>query len=74
MVLLHGVLEVRVVRGHNLGRSKPLNENDQQERGYRFGDGSRFVGKKLLNALRSTNQVAQKAVSKELGAYVEVSP
>ena len=55
MVLLHGVIDVRIIRAHELGVSMRVIPSDKE--GYQFGDGIRYAGKYLLNALRVTNRV-----------------
>lgn len=60
-VLLHGTLFVYVRRARDLGRSHTIAlEPDGQRKAAIKGKltaGARFVGKKMLNAVRTTNQV-----------------
>eukprot|EP00892_Ulva_mutabilis_P001866 jgi/Ulvmu1/11680/UM008_0090.1 len=76
-VFLHGTLFVYVRRARDLGRSHVVasDEKDANKRTLikkKLSAGARFFGKKMLNAVRTTNHAAQKLVTRELGSFVEV--
>ena len=57
---LHGTLFIMVKSASNLGRSGSVDEapGTKHDLAYKVGHGARFVGKKMLNAVRATNNVS----------------
>lgn len=56
---LHGTLFVQIRSAANLGRSAAVEDAQGAKRdlAHKLGHGARFVGKKMLNAVRATNNV-----------------
>lgn len=56
---LHGTLFIMIKSASNLGRSGSADEalGTKHDFAYKLGHGARFVGKKMLNAVRATNNV-----------------
>lgn len=74
--LLHGTLFVYIRRARDLGRSHTIAiaEKDRNRRTIvknKLSAGARFFGKKMLNAVRTTNHVrfASRALSEYMGSY-----